>query len=73
MDEMQYYSLSAGVKDKISSNDEIWHIVRLGEKIYFQSFTGWYSYDGKAVSYMDRKRDSALCIFILVMIKFMLR
>ena len=53
--QMQYYSLSAGVKDKISSNDEIWHIVRLGEKIYFQSFTGWYSYDGKAVSYMDRK------------------
>ena len=53
--QMQYHSLSAGIKDKISSNDEIWHIVRLGEKIYFQSFTGWYSYDGKAVSYMDRK------------------
>lgn len=53
--QMQYHSLSAGIKDKISSNDEIWHIVRLGETIYFQSFTGWYSYDGKAVSYMDRK------------------
>ena len=53
--QMQYHSLSAGIKDKISSNDEIWHIVRLGEKIYFQSFTGWYSYDGKTVSYMDRK------------------
>lgn len=53
--QMQYHSLSAKIKDKINSNDEIWNIVRLGEKIYFQSFTRWYSYDGKVVKCMDRK------------------
>lgn len=53
--QMEYHSLSAKIKDKISPNDEIWHIVRLKEKIYFQSFTGWYAYDGKQVNYMDRQ------------------
>lgn len=54
---MEYHSLSAKVKDKINPNDEIWHIVRLKDKIYFQSFTGWYAYDGKSVGYMNRQSE----------------
>ena len=52
---MEYHSLSEQLKDEITPNDEIWHIVRLGEKIYFQSFTCWYAFDGKNVSSMNRK------------------
>lgn len=54
---MCYHSLSEELTQVISPNDEIWHIVKHGKDIYFQSFTCWYAYDGKKVRYM--KKDDA--------------
>lgn len=54
---MEYHSLSAKVKNQVAPNDEIWHIVRLEGKIYFQSFTRWYAFDGKEVTCMSREAD----------------
>ena len=35
------------------------------EKIYFQSFTGWYSYERKSCQlHGQEKVDSALCYFL---------
>ncbi|MFN8209954.1 MAG: triple tyrosine motif-containing protein [Bacteroidales bacterium] len=44
-EELRYYSLSE--KSGIEKNDEIWKIYELNNKIYFQSFTSVYCYDGK--------------------------
>lgn len=46
---MDYVSLSDSIKEKVNSNDEIWNIVRINKKIFFQSFTGMYVYDGERV------------------------
>lgn len=70
---MQYHSLSAGIKDKISSNDEIWHIVRLGEKFISSRLPAGIRTTERLSATWTEKVDSALCIFILVMKKFMLR
>lgn len=71
--QMQYHSLSAGIKDKISSNDEIWHIVRLGEKFISSRLPAGIRTTERLSATWTEKVDSALCIFILVMKKFMLR
>lgn len=71
--QMQYHSLSAGIKDKISSNDEIWHIIRLGEKSISSRLPAGIRTTEKLSATWTEKVDSALCIFILVMKKFMLR
>lgn len=55
--EMKYHSLSAGLKNAISPNDEIWHIVRWGKEIFFQSFTRWYAYDGERIRYMNQRES----------------
>ena len=47
--ELDYVSLSDSIKEKVNSNDEIWNIVRINKKIFFQSFTGIYVYDGERV------------------------
>ena len=44
--QLQYTSLWP--KGYAGHDDEIWNIVRSRDgKIYFQSFSGWFSYDGK--------------------------
>lgn len=44
-----YHSLKEKVKDYRFFNDEIWTIRSWGEKIYFQSFSSFFVYDGKDV------------------------
>lgn len=70
---MEYHSLSAKVKNQVAPNDEIWHIVRLGGKIYFQSFTRWYAFDGKEVTCMSREADFRPLYFMLAINASMLR
>ena len=53
--QLQYTSLWP--KGYAGHDDEIWNIVRSRDgKIYFQSFSGWFSYDGKRViAHYDEK------------------
>ncbi len=44
---LRYYSLASGID--VPRNDEVWNIIELGGKIYFQSFTTIYIYDYKSV------------------------
>ncbi|WP_373331111.1 triple tyrosine motif-containing protein [Salmonirosea aquatica] len=47
---MTYHSLSKGIRFKSIETEEIWHILKAGETIYFQSFSYIYQYDGKRVT-----------------------
>jgi DNA-binding CsgD family transcriptional regulator/cell division protein FtsB len=49
----EYQSLVSLVDSGSFQNDEIWKIVNLGEKIYFQSFGNIFVYDHKTVSKLD--------------------
>ena len=42
---MTYHSLSRGLKFKSTETEEIWHILKAGEIIYFQSFSYIYKYE----------------------------
>lgn len=44
-----YYSLARRVHKFKFHNDEIWSIVKLNNKVYFQSFSSFFSYDGNFV------------------------
>ncbi len=46
--ELIYTSLSDSA-DYVFHNDEIWNIVSYQEKIYFRSFTAYFTFDGKSV------------------------
>lgn len=46
---LNYYSLAKKVHKFKFHNDEIWGIVKLKNKIFFQSFSSFFSYDGKLV------------------------
>ncbi|SDB27073.1 regulatory protein, luxR family [Flavobacteriaceae bacterium MAR_2010_188] len=48
---LKYFSLSEGMSDKISSDEEIWQIIAFSDKIVFRSFRNLYIYDssGKIV------------------------
>lgn len=46
---MTYHSLSKGLKFKSTETEEIWHILKAGNSIYFQSFSYIYHYDGSRV------------------------
>ena len=48
--EFCYHSLSQELKKYNMQNDEIWTILSLNGKIYFQSFTSYFVYDGKTVT-----------------------
>jgi DNA-binding CsgD family transcriptional regulator len=45
-----YHSLSKGLKFKSIDTEEIWHILKAGETLYFQSFSYIYRYDGNRVT-----------------------
>ena len=47
---MTYHSLSKGLKFKSTETEEIWHILKAGNAIYFQSFSYLYYYDGHRVT-----------------------
>ena len=44
-----YYSLSKQFNDFELRNDEVWSIAKLKGTIYFQTFSSYFSYDGKNV------------------------
>lgn len=48
--ELEYVSLWNLMNDIETHNDEIWNILKVGECIYFQSFSSWFKYDGKSVT-----------------------
>jgi len=50
-----YHSLSNGAHFKSLQTEEIWHIVKAGENIYFQSFAKIYRYDGKKITELKTK------------------
>ena len=47
---LEYTSLWSQLKNTETHNDEIWNILKIGECIYFQSFSSWFKYDGKKVT-----------------------
>jgi ligand-binding sensor domain-containing protein len=47
--EYRYHSLKPTITDAAFHNSEVWKIVQLGRKIYFQSFSSLFVYDGKHV------------------------
>lgn len=47
---MAYHSLSKGLKLKAVDTEEIWHILKTREAVYFQSFSYIYKYDGKKIT-----------------------
>lgn len=46
---LKYFSLSKKIKGFKFHNDEIWSIVKLNNKIFFQSFSSYFSLDGVKV------------------------
>ena len=46
--ELVYHSLKAQIKDYPFNNDEIWRICEYNGKIYFQSFSSYFIYDGES-------------------------
>ena len=49
---LNYTSVSANLKDYKMQNDEIWTILRFGNKIIFQSFTSYFTFeDGRTEGY----------------------
>lgn len=51
--QLVYHSIKNMVNDYIFHNDEIWSINSFGDKIYFQSFSRIFVYDGKDVNIID--------------------
>lgn len=47
---MTYHSLSKGLRFNSTETEEIWHILKAGDAIYFQSFSYIYHYDGRRVT-----------------------
>ena len=48
--ELRYHSLSQKLRNYKMQNDEIWTIISCQGKIYFQSFTSFFVFDGKQVT-----------------------
>jgi len=46
---LHYISLSSSLDPDLFHNDEIWRIIPLNGKIYFQSFSSIFIYDGKSI------------------------
>lgn len=56
--ELRYHSLRKYLKNFPMESNEIWNIVELEGRIYFQSFSAWFSYDGKMVrAFRDRTKQ----------------
>lgn len=60
---LQYYSLSRLLKNFPMENNEIWNIVELESHIYFQSFSAWFSYDGKMVRAFRNRQQQPLYFY----------
>lgn len=53
---LEYTSLWNQLENIKTHNDEIWNILKIGECIYFQSFSSWFKYDGnKVTAHYDSK------------------
>jgi DNA-binding CsgD family transcriptional regulator len=48
--QLSYHSLSKTAQFKSLKTEEIWHILKTPDGIYFQSFSRLYKYDGKSLS-----------------------
>ncbi len=46
---LKYHSLLEKLEDYKLKNDEIWNIVKVGNLVYFQSFSSYFVYDGESV------------------------
>lgn len=53
--EMEYHSLSALVRPGQLSDSDIWNIIFLNDKVYFQSFGAIYIYDGEKVNVIKKE------------------
>ncbi|CAG5070041.1 hypothetical protein DYBT9623_02781 [Dyadobacter sp. CECT 9623] len=51
--QLKYYSLSKSANFKSLKTEEIWHILKTPDYIYFQSFAKIYRYDGKNLIEME--------------------
>ena len=58
---LKYHSLSNSVLEQISSNEEIWQIVKFQDKIVFRSFSNIYIYDFKNVVQLHPKSTIISC------------
>lgn len=47
---LEYTSLWDEMENTETHNDEIWNILKVGDCIYFQSFSSWFKYDGKHIT-----------------------
>ncbi len=59
---LTYYSLSDKLTDYRFNNDEIWRIIVLNNKVYFQSFGSYFIYDGNRV--VQRNTPEAILFFL---------
>lgn len=57
---MSYHSLSDTLKQKYFHNDEIWRIIRHNQKVYFQSFSTIYVYNGKNINVIHPSKTIVL-------------
>ncbi|MBS3775105.1 MAG: hypothetical protein KGY70_07960 [Bacteroidales bacterium] len=57
---MTYYSLSDTIDRDYIHNDEIWRIIPHQGKVYFQSFSTLYTYDGKNVKVLHPENNVVL-------------
>lgn len=60
---LRYHSLSKFLKNFPMENNEIWNIVELDGRIYFQSFSAWFSYDGKMVHAFRNRQQQPLYFY----------
>jgi hypothetical protein len=51
--QLQYHSLSAGLADPRIAQEEIWHILIVGERVFFQSFSVLYQYQAGKLTALD--------------------
>lgn len=58
----EYHSLSEDLSGYQMQNDEIWRIIKVGDKIVFQSFTSFFVYDGQNVF---AHRMPSVCLFFV--------
>ena len=61
----EYHTLITELKNKNLKNEETWNIVRNKGKLYFQTFTSAFCYDGKHVTMISDKRLHPLYFHII--------
>jgi hypothetical protein len=61
---LTYHSLSDKLKNYQFNNDEIWRIIILNNKVYFQSFGSYFIYDGNEI--IQRSPPEAILFFLKI-------